>query len=113
MCIWIRRICGRRWSRELYRESTTLKIIAEVVLPEALAVVGCRRHRTFATRTATARVVDASDGKRDFFVSFNQADHAWATWIAWVLEEACYSVFFQDWDFRGSFPEHMDRAHRE
>ena len=52
-------------------------------------------------------------GKRDFFVSFNQADRPWATWIAWVLEEADYSVFFQDWDFRGSFPEHMDRAHRE
>ena len=31
---------------------------------------------------------DAPDGKRDFFVSFNQADRAWATWIAWVLEEA-------------------------
>ena len=32
-----------------------------------------------------APVLDAS--KRDFFVSFNRADRAWATWIAWVLEE--------------------------
>jgi hypothetical protein len=51
--------------------------------------------------------------KRDFFVSFNQADRAWATWIAWVLEEAGYSVWFQDWDFRGNFVEHMNRAHAQ
>jgi TIR domain len=49
--------------------------------------------------------------KRDFFISFNKADRAWATWIAWVLEEAGYSVWFQDWDFRGNFIEHMNRAH--
>jgi hypothetical protein len=52
-------------------------------------------------------------GRRDFFVSFNQADRVWATWIAWVLEEAGYSVFFQDWDFRGNFVEHMTRAHQQ
>jgi hypothetical protein len=45
-------------------------------------------------------MTNASDGKRDFFISFNHADRAWATWIAWVLEEKGYSVFFQDWDFR-------------
>jgi hypothetical protein len=55
----------------------------------------------------------ASDGKRDFFVSFNQADRAWATWIAWVLEEAGYSVFFQDWDFKGNFVLEMDKAHSQ
>src|SRR3954471_19649591 len=54
-----------------------------------------------------------SDGKRDFFISFNQADRTWATWTAWVLEEAGYSVWLQDWDFRGNFVEQMDRAHRE
>ena len=50
------------------------------------------------------------DDKRDFFVSFNQADREWATWIAWVVEEAGYSVLFQDWDFKGSFIEHMHQA---
>ena len=54
---------------------------------------------------------DPADGKRDFFVSFNQADRAWATWIAWALEEAGYSVFFQDWDFQGNFVLEMDKAH--
>jgi hypothetical protein len=54
-----------------------------------------------------------SDGPRDFFVSFNQADRAWATWIAWVLEEAGYTVFFQDWDFKGNFVLEMDRAHTQ
>jgi hypothetical protein len=55
----------------------------------------------------------ALNDKRDFFISFNQADRAWATWIAWVLEEAEYSVWFQDWDFRRNFIEHMDEAHRK
>src|SRR5512135_458797 len=57
-------------------------------------------------------MADSVDGKRDFFVSFNQADRTWATWIAWVLEEKGYSVFFQDWDFRGSFLEQMHQASR-
>ncbi len=29
---------------------------------------------------------------KDFFVSFNSADKAWADWIAWTLEEAGYQV---------------------
>jgi len=58
-------------------------------------------------------MIDASDGKRDFFVSFNQADRAWATWTAWALEGAGYSVFFQDWDFKGNFVLEMDKAHRQ
>src|SRR5688572_8129919 len=37
---------------------------------------------------------------RDFFISFNTADRRWAEWIAWVLEEAGYTVVFQPWDFR-------------
>jgi hypothetical protein len=53
----------------------------------------------------------AADDRRDFFISFNRADRDWATWVAWALEEAGYSVFFQDWDFRGNFVEHMGRAH--
>ena len=48
--------------------------------------------------------------RRAFFVSFNQGDRHWATWIAWMLERAGYSVLFQDWDFRGSFIEEMHRA---
>ncbi|MBF0551670.1 MAG: toll/interleukin-1 receptor domain-containing protein [Deltaproteobacteria bacterium] len=36
----------------------------------------------------------------DFFISYNQADKAWAEWIAWVLEEAGYSTIIQAWDFR-------------
>ena len=57
-------------------------------------------------------MTDAPDDKREFFVSFNQADRTWATWIAWTLEEAGYSVFFQDWDFKGNFVLEMDRAHK-
>lgn len=58
-------------------------------------------------------MTDTADDNRDFFVSFNKADRAWATWIAWVLEEAGYSVFFQDWDFRGNFVLEMDKAHSQ
>lgn len=48
---------------------------------------------------------------RDFFISFTGADRDWAAWIAWTIEEAGYSVWFQDWDFRGNFVLEMDRAH--
>src|SRR3954451_23583589 len=58
-------------------------------------------------------MADQREATRDFFVSFNKADRAWATWIAWVLEEAGYSVWFQDWDFRGNVVEHINRAHAQ
>jgi hypothetical protein len=32
---------------------------------------------------------------KDFFVSFNSADRAWADWIAWTLEEAGYQAAYQ------------------
>lgn len=49
---------------------------------------------------------------RDFFVSFTKNDKDWASWVAWSLEDAGYSVFLQDWDFRGNFIVEMDKAHR-
>ncbi len=42
----------------------------------------------------------ASDSQRDFFISYNTADRAWAEWIAWELEEEGYTTILQDWDFR-------------
>ena len=38
--------------------------------------------------------------KKHFFVSYNRHDKQWAEWIAWILEEAGYSVIIQAWDFR-------------
>jgi hypothetical protein len=35
----------------------------------------------------------------DFFVSYTQADRAWAEWIAWILEEDGHRVLIQAWDF--------------
>jgi hypothetical protein len=35
----------------------------------------------------------------DFFVSYTQADRAWAEWIAWQLEEGGHRVLVQAWDF--------------
>ena len=35
----------------------------------------------------------------DFFVSYTQADRAWAEWIAWTLEEDGHRVLVQAWDF--------------
>ena len=45
--------------------------------------------------------VAEGDGRagRDFFVSYTQADRAWAEWIAWLLEEDGHSVLIQAWDF--------------
>ena len=35
----------------------------------------------------------------DFFISYTQADRAWAEWIAWILEEDHHKVLVQAWDF--------------
>ena len=35
----------------------------------------------------------------DFFISYTQADRAWAEWIAWVLEAAGFTTKNQAWDF--------------
>jgi hypothetical protein len=40
-----------------------------------------------------------AEAGRDFFISYTQADRAWAEWIAWVLEEDGHSVVIQAWDF--------------
>jgi len=37
---------------------------------------------------------------KDFFISYTGRDLIWAEWIAWVLEEAGYSVVIRKWDFR-------------
>ncbi len=52
------------------------------------------------------------NGERDFFISFNRADAVWASWIAWVLEDAGYKVVFQHWDMGpgSNFVIEMHRA---
>jgi hypothetical protein len=35
---------------------------------------------------------------RDFFISYTNVDEPWAVWIAFMLEEAGYTVFIQAWD---------------
>lgn len=49
---------------------------------------------------------------KDFFVSYNRADRAWAEWLAWQLEAAGYSIVIQAWDFRqgGNYVLDMQRA---
>ena len=37
---------------------------------------------------------------KDFFISYNKEDLAWAEWLAWILEEAGFSAVIQAWDFR-------------
>ena len=54
----------------------------------------------------------SKDEARDFFISYQHTDCAWAEWIAWQLEEAGCSVVLQAWDFRpgqGFFAQ-MDAA---
>jgi hypothetical protein len=49
---------------------------------------------------------------KDFFVSYTSADKAWATWIAYILEEDGHTVTIQEWDFRpgSNFAIEMDKA---
>ncbi|MGA4959331.1 WD40 domain-containing protein [Streptomyces lavendulocolor] len=48
----------------------------------------------------------------DFFISYSPADEAWASWIAWTLEEAGYRTVVQAWDFvpGSNFIDFMDRG---
>jgi hypothetical protein len=87
----------------------------------AMAWAGCcwptrpRRGRT--TRSAQpggaerARA-DKPDQQRDFFVSYTQADRAWAEWIAWELEAAGHTTVLQAWDMPAgtAFVHAMDQA---
>lgn len=54
----------------------------------------------------------STDTKKDFFVSYNRHDKAWAEWIAWILEESGYTVVIHAWDFRlgGNFVLDMHDA---
>lgn len=36
---------------------------------------------------------------KDFFISYNKEDKAWAEWIAWELEGEGYTTVLQAWDF--------------
>lgn len=50
--------------------------------------------------------------KKDFFISYNQADQQWAEWIAWQLEESGYTCVIQSWDFQpgNNFVQEMGQA---
>jgi hypothetical protein len=57
----------------------------------------------------------SKEERRDFFISYTSADHRWAEWIAWHLEEAGYSTMLQAWDFHagGNFVVDMDTTTRQ
>jgi len=44
--------------------------------------------------------MDSEIKKRDFFISYNKSDTAWAKWIAVCLEEQGYTTWLQAWDIR-------------
>jgi hypothetical protein len=41
---------------------------------------------------------------KDFFVSYNHADRAWAEWIEWQLEALVPKTVIQAWGFRRQRP---------
>jgi tetratricopeptide (TPR) repeat protein len=53
--------------------------------------------------------------KKDFFISYNQADRAWAEWIAWQLEANGCTCVIQAWDFQPgtNFVLEMQKATQE
>ncbi|EIV94524.1 NB-ARC domain-containing protein [Frankia sp. QA3] len=56
----------------------------------------------------------AAQGGWDFFVSYTQADRAWAEWVAWELEAAGFAVVLQAWDMLAGdhWPLRVDEAVR-
>src|SRR6266511_4408735 len=59
----------------------------------------CDRTSRSAQR-APCRMAPVSEPhqRRDFFISYTQADRAWAEWLAWELEAAGYTTVLQAWD---------------
>ncbi|MGW4210274.1 toll/interleukin-1 receptor domain-containing protein [Lentzea sp. NPDC004789] len=53
-------------------------------------------HRFFSFNAA---ILVGMSADWDVFVSYNQADRAWAKWIAWQLEHAGLEVLIEAWDF--------------
>ena len=49
---------------------------------------------------------------KDFFISYNKADRAWAEWIAWNWKQRATEVIVKAWDFRpgGNFVLDMQNA---
>ena len=60
-----------------------------------------RQEERVPPPSSSTRVLPKTDppGGSDFFISYVQADRAWAEWIAWVLEEDGHRVLVQAWDF--------------
>src|SRR5262245_45635423 len=62
----------------------------------------CAGSIAFANSAAvsgTAQCAPMATSSRDFFISYATRDEAWATWIAWQLEDADHSTYLQAWDF--------------
>src|SRR6266700_500570 len=52
------------------------------------------------------------NGRKDFFISYVEADRSWAEWIAWHLEAVEHTCIVGAWDFRPgtSSTLNVDRA---
>ena len=48
-----------------------------------------------AIPVGSSRMSEAGDIRKDFFISYNKADKAWAEWIGFQLEKAGYSVLYR------------------
>jgi hypothetical protein len=79
--------------------------------------MGPARYDVWASDEAMTRgwcVGDRTSGPVDYFISYNQADRAWAEWIAWELESAGHTTLIQAWDFApgSNFVHEMHEAIR-
>ncbi len=57
-------------------------------------------NSSFLLPAVCVTVASQQTTMKDFFISYNKADRAWAEWIAWQLTAARYTVTVQAWDFR-------------
>ncbi len=64
------------------------------------------------TREMPPKVTQPAASFKEFFISYNHRDTAWAVWIAWQLEANGYSTIIEAWDFGAgsNFVLDMDRA---
>jgi len=108
---WVK---GHGWADEsLWKDTRFKDIVSQLneILERLITMVQVKEALLEGFDQITRGNITIAPGlKRGLFVSFNSADRQWASWIAWTLEHAGYSVSFQDWDLRGNLVEHMNMA---
>ncbi len=91
------RLTGQSWRASNQDKSASIGRLSAVIRGRRPDQSPIGRITRVTWQAGVVQQVTA-DGGLDFFVSYTQADRAWAEWIAWQLEEDGHRVLIQAWD---------------